>query len=55
MGHCPHRKDPGVLKQLTKGFIEQGGLFIVHSFTSTVHAGVVWSLVQPYKYSPSYI
>ena len=40
-------KDPGKLIQGTGGFIEHGGLFDVHSFTSTTQAGSEPEFVQP--------
>ena len=46
-GQLPQMNDPGRLIHCTRGCTEHGGLSPVHSSTSTTHAGLTPSVVQP--------
>lgn len=54
-GHCPQAYEPGKLTHGTSGSLEQCGFSDSHSFISTVHAGVVPLVVQPWSQMHSYV
>lgn len=54
-GHCPHAYEPGKLTHCTSGSFEQCGFSDSHSFTSTVQAGDVPLVVQPWSQMHPYV